>query len=54
MRWGRCSKALFKRIVNKWPAVIFAANRTARVRGRIRSLMSSIITRKNIIAVGDP
>lgn len=51
---GRCSRAPFRRMVRRCPAVMLAANRTARVRGRMNSLTSSIITRKNMMAAGDP
>lgn len=39
---------------NKWPAIIFAANRTARVPGRIIFLIVSIQTIKGINTAGVP
>lgn len=39
---------------SKWPAIIFAVKRIARVSGRIINLMDSIITIKGIRMVGVP
>lgn len=39
---------------NKWPAIIFAVKRIAKVKGRIISLMVSIITIKDINKKGVP
>lgn len=43
-----------KRVINKWPAIIFAVNRTARVPGRITFLIVSISTIKGIKIPGVP
>jgi hypothetical protein len=43
-----------KRVNNKCPAIILAANRIARVPGRITFLTVSIITIKDIRAAGVP
>lgn len=43
-----------RRAKSIWPAIIFAVNRTARVRGRIISLILSIITIKGIKIEGVP
>lgn len=43
-----------KRVSNRWPAIILAANRTAKVPGRITFLMVSINTIKGIRAPGVP
>lgn len=39
---------------NKWPAIILAVNRIAKVRGRIISLIDSITTMKGINKIGVP
>jgi len=41
-----------KSVINRWPATMFAINRTARVSGRIIFLMDSINTIKGIKAPG--
>jgi hypothetical protein len=38
----------------RWPAIIFAVKRTAKVMGRINKLIDSIITIKGIKIVGVP
>ena len=43
-----------KRVNNKCPAIIFAANRTAKVPGRIKFLIVSIHTIKGIRIGGVP
>jgi hypothetical protein len=40
--------------INKCPATMFAINRIAKVKGRIKRLKDSIQTIKNIKKVGDP
>lgn len=45
---------LAKRVSNRWPAIILAAKRTDKVKGRIIVLISSIITIKGINAAGVP
>lgn len=40
------------KVSNKWPAIILAARRTARVRGRIIRLIDSMITIRGIKAPG--
>jgi len=42
------------KVNSKWPGIIFAVRRTARVPGRIRFLMVSMITIKGINRVGVP
>jgi len=42
------------RCINRWPAVIFAINRTDKVIGRIKFLIISIKTIKGIKGIGDP
>lgn len=42
------------RVINRCPAIILAINRTARVPGRIIFLIVSIITIKDIRAIGVP
>ena len=43
-----------KRVNNKWPAIIFAVNRIAKVLGRIIFLIVSIITINGISNLGVP
>lgn len=43
-----------KRVKRRWPAIIFAANRTAKVPGRIKFLIVSIQTIKGIKMLGVP
>lgn len=43
-----------KRESNKWPAIIFAVRRIAKVKGRIIKLIDSIITIKGIKIYGVP
>lgn len=43
-----------KRVISKCPAIIFAANRTAKVPGRIKFLIDSINTIKGIKTGGVP
>lgn len=43
-----------RRVSNKWPAIMFAVNRTARVPGRIRFLIVSMTTMNGISIVGVP
>lgn len=45
---------LLNNVINKWPAIIFAVNRIARVIGRIIFLMVSIHTIKGIKIGGVP
>lgn len=45
---------VLSRLNNKCPATMFATNRMASVNGRIRFLVSSIITMKFIRAIGVP
>lgn len=47
-------KALPRRDISKWPAIMFAVSRTHKVIGRIRFLTSSIITIKFINGTGVP
>jgi len=42
------------KIIKRWPATIFAVNRTDNVRGRITPLTNSIKTMKGINACGVP
>lgn len=42
------------KVINRWPAIMFAANRIARVKGRIIFLIVSITTIKGIKIVGVP
>lgn len=42
------------KVISKWPAIILAANRTAKVPGRIIFLIVSIITIKGIRTGGVP
>lgn len=41
-------------VIRRWPAIMFAVNRTAKVRGRIRLLIVSINTINIISGVGVP
>ena len=41
-------------LISKWPAMMLAVNRTDNVIGRIINLVSSIITIRGAIAMGDP
>ena len=43
-----------KRVSNRWPAIILAARRTAKVPGRITFLIVSISTMNGIRAPGVP
>ena len=43
-----------KRVSNRWPAIIFAANRMAKVPGRITFLTVSINTIKGVNPIGVP
>jgi hypothetical protein len=43
-----------RRVSRRWPAIMFAVNRTARVPGRIRFLMVSMMTMNGINIVGVP
>lgn len=45
---------LLNNVINKWPAIIFAVNRTAKVPGRIMFLIVSIKTIKGIKIAGVP
>lgn len=49
-----CLPVFPRRVINKCPAIIFAANRTAKVPGRITFLIVSIQTMKGINAGGVP
>lgn len=40
--------------INKWPLIILAINRTDRVIGRIKFLIVSIITMKELKKIGEP
>lgn len=51
---GNWVKADARRTMSKCPAIILAANRTARVIGRIKALIVSIKTINGIKAVGVP
>lgn len=56
---GRPSKGVtgvaeVNKVINKWPAIILAANRIAKVSGRIIFLIVSITTIKGIKIVGVP
>ncbi len=51
---GRVYKCPAIRAKSKWPAIMFAANRTERVRGRISLLINSINTIKGIKGIGVP
>lgn len=42
------------KVINKWPAIILADNRTAKVSGRIKFLIDSINTIKGINTEGVP
>ena len=42
----------FSRVINRWPAIILAANRIAKVRGRMIELIISIIVINGINRVG--
>lgn len=53
-RIGVKGVADLKRVINKWPAIMFAVRRIARVPGRIMFLTVSIITIKGIKIVGVP
>lgn len=43
-----------RRWINKWPLIILADKRIDKVIGRIKFLMVSIITIKNVSIIGDP
>lgn len=43
-----------RRVINKCPVIILAVNRTARVPGRIKFLVVSIITNKGSKKFGEP
>lgn len=45
---------LERRVIRRWPAIILAASRIAKVKGRITILMVSIITMKGIRIMGVP
>jgi hypothetical protein len=45
---------LTSNVNSKWPAIMFAVKRTARVPGRIKLLIVSIITMNGINMVGVP
>lgn len=51
---ARLGPVLPKRVINKWPAIILAASRTANVPGRIIFLIVSIQTIKGIKTEGVP
>lgn len=40
------------RVIRRWPAIMLAISRIARVPGRIRILIDSIMTIKDISSVG--
>ena len=42
------TRGVLIKVINKWPATMLAANRTERVKGRIRFLTNSIKTIKGI------
>lgn len=48
MKYGIDAKGALIKTINKWPATMFAAKRTERVKGRIILLINSIITIKGI------
>ena len=51
---GALAVALINKEINKWPAIMFAASRMARVKGRIIVLTVSITTIKGINTEGVP
>jgi len=50
----RLDRAFPSRVIRRWPAIRLAVNRTHRVIGRMMFLVSSIITMKDISAIGVP
>lgn len=53
-KWGRELPVFPNKVNNKWPAIIFAASRTAKVPGRITFLIVSIQTINGINTAGVP
>lgn len=51
---GKAGPLFLNKVNNKWPAIIFAVNRIARVPGRITFLIVSIHTIKGISTPGVP
>lgn len=51
---GKLLPVLLRRVIKRWPAIIFAVNRTAKVLGRIILLIDSIKTIKGIRILGVP